>query len=66
MKGRNLILVSALILAIGIVLLLANQAISPLGIVIVGGILFILAGIFNVISYDGARRKADSSSSGHG
>lgn len=63
MKGRNLILTAAILLAAGIVLLFTYRSIRSTGVVITGGVLFILAGIFNIVAFDGARRKKDS---GHG
>lgn len=60
MKGRNLILLSILIMAAGIVLLLINSSINSTRIVITGGILFICAGIFNILASGGSRDKNKS------
>lgn len=58
MKGRTLIITSSLVLAVGIALLLTYQSVHAQDVVTVGAILFILAGIFNVVSFDGAKRKS--------
>lgn len=63
MKGKNLIITSVLVLAIGVILLLLHESIHPRGIVVVGSILFMAAGIFNVMTFDGAKRK---NKDGHG
>lgn len=56
MKGRNLLIIALLVLALGIALIFLNNTISSTGVVITGGILFILAGIFNMGAYMGQRR----------
>lgn len=61
MKGRNLLLISALVLAAGIILLIARNSIGSDAVVTVGGVLFILAAVFNIIASDsGHRRKKDA------
>lgn len=61
MKGRNLIFISLLILAIGVVLLLFHSNIDRASIVTVGGVLFILAGFFNILVFDRTARKKQKS-----
>lgn len=61
MKGRTLIITSTLVLLVGVALLFAYQAVHAQDVVTVGAVLFILAGIFNVVSFDSAKRKAHES-----
>lgn len=51
MKGRSLILAAVLILAIGIILIITRLSITTFGIVVVGGILFVLSGLLNIFAY---------------
>lgn len=55
MKGRSLLLSAILILVIGIVLILTYQTTRTTGIVTVGGTLFILVGVLNLLTYFGER-----------
>lgn len=48
MKGRNLFLIALLVLIAGIVLVCLKHIVNANGVVITGGILFILAGLFNL------------------
>lgn len=60
MKGRNLIFTSLLVLAAGIILIITNKAIRSTGVVTTGGILFILAGLLNVMVFEDERKKGRS------
>lgn len=51
MKGRDLIISSILVLAVGIVLLIFRNSINRDALVILGGICFIVAGILNIILF---------------
>lgn len=62
----NLLLSGILILVAGIVLLICNKTIKPGGIVTVGGILFLLAGIINVVLFLNKRDEDTEKSSGSG
>ncbi len=67
MKGKNLIIMGLPALAAGIALIITYKGISSTGVVITGGILFILAGIFNVVAAGYERRRAERAGSrGHG
>lgn len=55
MKGRNLFFLSLLVLAAGLALLIWRGSIASDGVVTVGGVLFILAGVFNVLAFDYSR-----------
>ncbi len=57
MKGKNLIITSLLILVVGILLLCTSKSIKAQDVVIVCSILFILAGIFNVVALGNSKRK---------
>lgn len=57
MKGRNLSVISAVVLLVGLAVIFAHRSIHSQGIVITGGALFILAGVFNVLSFDVARKR---------
>jgi len=57
MKGKNLIITSLLILVVGILLLCTSKSIKAQDVVIVCSILFILAGIFNVVAFGNSKRK---------
>lgn len=59
MKGRNLAFTSALVLAVGIVLILTRYTVKSDGIVLFGGSLFILAAFLNVIVMDGAKTRSE-------
>lgn len=58
MKGRNLLFTAFLVLAAGIALIILHTTVSAVGIVITGGALFILAGVFNLAVFPG-RSSAD-------
>lgn len=67
MKGKNLIFIGLPVLAAGIVLIFTYQSIRSTGVVITGGILFILAGILNVLAAGHERRRAERTGTrGHG
>lgn len=55
MKGRSLILSAILILAAGLILILTYKTTKTDGIVMVGGVLFIVAGLLNIFTYLGER-----------
>lgn len=48
MKGRNLFLTAAVVLLAGIVLIVANRSVNSVGIVVAGGVLFMVAGVLNI------------------
>lgn len=48
MRGRKLFLTATVVLSAGIVLIISNRSVSSVGVVISGGIMFILAGVLNV------------------
>ncbi|MDE6333427.1 MAG: DUF308 domain-containing protein, partial [Muribaculaceae bacterium] len=67
MKGKNLIFIGLPVLAAGIILIFTYQNIRSTGVVITGGILFILAGILNVLAAGHERRRAERTGTrGHG
>lgn len=51
MKGRSLLLTATLILVAGIVLIITYQTTRTTGIVIAGGVLFILVGLLNIFTF---------------
>lgn len=51
MKGRSLLLTATLILVAGIVLIITYQTTRTTGIVIAGGVLFILVGLLNIFIF---------------
>lgn len=57
MKGRNLIFTALLIIASGVALLIAHRSIMSAGVVTTGGILFICAGLLNVLVFDIGKRN---------
>lgn len=57
MKGRNLILMALVTLAIGILMIIFRNALASNSVVIGCGILFILAGVANVTVFLGSRDK---------
>lgn len=57
MKGRNLILMALIALAIGILMIIFRNALASNSVVIGCGILFILAGVANVTVFLGSRDK---------
>lgn len=63
MKGRNLIFISILVLAVGVLLLIARRSIGSDSVVTVGGVLFILAGVFNVLVADYSRKRSQKGES---
>lgn len=61
MKGRNLIFLSILVTLGGVALLLFRDSIASGAVVTVGGVLFILAGLFNVVAFDYSRKRVSES-----
>lgn len=61
MKGRNLLFTAFLVLAAGIALIIFHSTVSATGIVITGGALFILAGVFNLAVFPGRASSSDKS-----
>lgn len=64
MKGRSLLLSAILILLAGVVLIITYKTTSTHGITVVGGVLFIVAGLLNIFSFFGEQpgkkeREAD-------
>ena len=57
MKGRSLIFTALLVLAAGIVLIITHASIRSTGVVTTGGILFILAGVLNMLVFEGERKR---------
>lgn len=62
MKVRNLYITGFLSLVIGIIIILSYRYISSAGIIIVGGSLFILVGLLNLVVFHG-RHKNDTTPS---
>lgn len=57
MKGRNIFFAALLVLLAGVVLIITYQTIKSVGVVITGGILFMLAGLINMTGAMSRRRK---------
>ncbi len=55
MKGHKLILTALLALAAGIALIVTHRTVSSGGVVIAGGVMFVLAGFINVIAFLSSR-----------
>lgn len=55
MKGHKLIFTALLALAAGIALIVAHRTVSSGGVVIAGGVMFVLAGFINVIAFLSSR-----------
>lgn len=64
MKGRSLLLSAILILLAGVVLIITYKTTSTNGITIVGGVLFIVAGLLNIFSYLGEQSGKSESAAG--
>lgn len=60
MKGRKLMILAIIVLAIGVVLTITYTSIKSTGVVICGGILFILAGLINLIPMFGTENGKDN------
>jgi len=58
MKGKNLVIMGLPVLAAGIILIIAYQSIRSTGVVITGGILFILSGVLNAVVAGYERRRS--------
>ena len=56
MKGRSLTLTALIAILAGVVLIIANRSIYSTGVVITGGILFIVAGVLNTFVFNGERK----------
>ena len=59
MKARGLILSAIVAIAAGVALIIANNSIKSTGVVVAGGILFILAGLLNVFVFYSERKSKD-------
>lgn len=59
MKGRNLFVIGLLVLAAGIALVITHTSVRSVGVVVTGGILFIMAGLLNMAVFLGERRNPD-------
>lgn len=57
MKGKNLIITALLVLAAGIILIITRASIRSEGVVTTGGILFIVAGLLDLLIFESDRRK---------
>lgn len=64
MKGKDIMMTSLIVLLVGVVLIITCDAIKSAGVVIVGGILFILAGVINVFLFEGERKRASNPPTG--
>ena len=61
MKGHKLIFTALLALAAGIALMLTYKTVSSEGVVITGGVMFVLAGFINVIAFLSSRDEKGKS-----
>lgn len=60
MKGRNLFIIALLAVIAGVAIVCMQHSVSANGVVLTGGALFILAGLFNMAVYMGEKRgKSD-------
>lgn len=59
MKGRNLIFTALLVLTAGIILILLRNSIHSEGVVTAGGILFIVAGLLDLLVFESGRRRQE-------
>ncbi|MDE5627934.1 MAG: DUF308 domain-containing protein [Muribaculaceae bacterium] len=57
MKGRNLILTGLIALVVGLLLILFRDSLANGGVVIAGGILFVVAGVLNMTVFLASRDK---------
>lgn len=57
MKGRNLILTAILAILAGLAMIIFNRSLSSNGLVTAGGIIFIAAGVINMMLFLGGRDK---------
>lgn len=55
MKGKNLILIGLIALAVGLLLILFRNTLANGGIVLAGGVLFLVAGVLNMTVFLGSR-----------
>lgn len=62
MKGRSFFFMALLSLIAGVVLIITYTTVSSAGLVVLGGVLFIAAGILNFVLYAGSRRGRDGAS----
>lgn len=60
MKGRTLSVTAILGIAIGVALIFAYRSIYSTGVVVAGGVIFIIAGILNIFLFDLARKDKES------
>lgn len=64
MKGKSSILSAVLILTLGVVLIIINKSLRPEGIVICGGVLFLVAAVLNIFFFMGEDAASDRRRSG--
>lgn len=64
MKGKNLILVGLIGAAVGLILILFRNSLASGGVVTCGGILFVVAGLLNMLVFLGSRDKQGRSKMG--
>ena len=57
MKGKSLLLTALLAIAVGVLLIIFRNDIHSTGVVISGGVLFIVAGLFNVLIFEHKGKK---------
>ncbi len=62
MKGKSSILSALIILTLGVVMIIVNRSLTSQGVVIAGGIVFLVASVLNIWSLmrspkEGARRS---------
>lgn len=65
MKGRKLIFMALPALAAGVALIMTYKSITNLGVIIAGGVLFVLAGVANVMALTSSRDKKGKSGIGY-
>lgn len=58
MKAKNLILIALVAIAAGVALIIANKSINSDGVVVAGGVLFVIAGLLNIFVFYNERKHA--------